>query len=101
VIAKKKPVAAQQCLTPTPPPPPPLKQSFNEIFKAYEAKTGKKLEVTYVPVSELDAKLAANPEDFGSFLHKIWATTGPYPQTDNHLYPDWNPSPVIDHVPVA
>jgi hypothetical protein len=25
-------------------------QSFNEIFKAYEEKTGKKLEVTYIPV---------------------------------------------------
>ena len=91
------PAAYEQCLTTT----RSSKQSFNEIFKAYETKTGKKLEVTYVPVSELDAKLAANPQDSGSFLHKFWATTGPYTQTDNHLYPDWNPSPVIDNVPVA
>jgi len=45
------------------------KQSFNEIFKAYEEKTGKKL-----PISELDARMAANPEDTVAFLHKHWAT---------------------------
>jgi len=74
------------------------KQSFNEIFKAYEAKTGKELEVTYIPVSELDARLAANPQDFASFLHKLWATAGPFLQTDNHMYPDWNPLSVLDNV---
>lgn len=76
-------------------------KSFNEIFKAYEEKTGKKLEVTYVPVSDLDAKIAAHPEDFPTVLHKFWATVGPFPRTDNNLYPDWNPSPVLDSVPVA
>ncbi|KAF8485198.1 NAD-P-binding protein [Russula ochroleuca] len=76
-------------------------KSFNEIFKAYEEKTGKKLEVTYIPVSELDARLAANPQDFPALLHKAWATVGPFQRTDNHLYPDWNPSPVIDKLPVA
>jgi len=76
-------------------------KSFNEIFKAYEEKTGKKLEVTYVPVSDLDAKIAAHPEDFPTVLHKFWATVGPFPRTDNNLYPNWNPSPVLDSVPVA
>ncbi|KAH9989373.1 NAD-P-binding protein [Russula compacta] len=76
-------------------------KSFNEIFKAYEEKTGKKVEVTYVPVSELDAKVVADPYDFPSLLHKFWATAGPFPRTDNHLYPDWNPTPVIDNVPIA
>jgi len=76
-------------------------KSFNELFKAYEEKTGKKLEVTYIPVSELDSRLAANPEDFPIVLHKFWATAGPFERTDNHLYPDWNPSPVIECVPVA
>jgi len=76
-------------------------KSFNEIFKAYEERTGKKLQVTHIPVSELDARLAANPKDFPAYLHKFWATAGPFQQTENHLYPDWNPSPVIDHVPVA
>jgi len=76
-------------------------KSFNEIFKAFEEKTGKKLQVTYIPVSELDARLAANPKDFPAYLHKYWATAGPFQRTENHLYPDWNPSPVIDHVLVA
>jgi len=76
-------------------------KSFNEIFKAYEAKTGKKLEVTYIPVSEYDKRLAANPQDFAAFLHKLWATAGPFTQTDNHLYPDWNPSSVLDNIPVV
>jgi len=76
-------------------------KSFNEIFKAYEEKTGKKVQVTYIPVTEIDAKIAANPEDFPAVLHKFWATTGPFPRTDNHLYPGWNPSSVLDNVPVA
>jgi len=76
-------------------------KSFNEIFNAYEERTGKKLQVTYIPVSELDASLAGNPKDFSAYLHKWWATAGPFQRTENHLYPDWNPSPVIDYVPVA
>ena len=76
-------------------------QSFNEIFKEYEAKTGKKVEVTYVPVSEYDARLASNPQDFVSFLQKLWATSDGLPKSDNYLYPDWNPSSVVDNIPVA
>ncbi|KAN0124392.1 hypothetical protein V8E52_002041 [Russula decolorans] len=76
-------------------------KSFNEIFKAYDEKTGKKLQVSYIPVSEYEARIAANPEDLPAVLHKIWANSVPFQRTDNHLYPDWNPSPVIDHLPVA
>jgi len=77
-------------------------KSFNEIFKGYEAKTGKKVEVAYIPVSELDARLASNPQDIASYLHKLWATwDGSREKTDNYLYPDWNPSPVIENLPVA
>jgi uncharacterized protein YbjT (DUF2867 family) len=76
-------------------------KSFNEIFKAYEERTGKKLQVTYIPVSELDARLAANPKDFPAYVHKFWATAGPFQRTGNHLYPEWNPSPVIDNMPVV
>ena len=75
-------------------------QSFNEIFEAYEAKTGKRLEVTYMPVSDLDARLAANRQDSAALLHKLWATTGAR-ETDNGLYPDWNPSSVLDNMPIA
>ena len=59
------------------------------------------MEVTYIPISEFDARLAANPQDFVAFLQKLWATVDGHLETDNHLYPGWNPSPVIDHVPVA
>jgi len=76
-------------------------KSFNEIFKEYEAKTGKKVEVTYIPVSELDVRLASNPQDFTSYLHKLWATADGGSKTDNHLYPGWNPSTVVDNIPVA
>ena len=75
-------------------------QSFNEIFKEYEAKTGKKVEVTYIPISELDARIASNPHDIASYLQKVWATPY-YTETDNHLYPDWDPSSVVDNIPVA
>jgi hypothetical protein len=67
----------------------------------YEEKTGKKLQVTYIPITEIDARIAANPGDFTSILHKFWATDGPFQRTDNRLYPDWNPSSVIDNLPVA
>lgn len=79
-----------------------LSQSFNEIVKEYEAKTGKKVDVTYVPISELDARIASNPQDLVAFLHKIWATAySRCSMTDNHLYPAWNPSSVIDNIPVT
>jgi hypothetical protein len=67
----------------------------------YEEKSGKKLEITYIPVSELDARLAADPKDLVAYLHKIWATAGPFDPADNNLYPDWNPSSVFDSLPAA
>jgi hypothetical protein len=76
-------------------------QSFNEVVKGYEAKTGKKVEVTYMSVSELDARLASNPKDISAFLHKLWATADRRLETDNHLYPGWNPSSVVDSIPIA
>ncbi|KAH9980936.1 NAD-P-binding protein [Lactifluus volemus] len=78
-------------------------KSFNEVFKAYEAKSGKKVEVTYIPISELDARIAANPMDLVSYLHKLWATVDPIQalDNDNYLYPDWNPSQMIDNITIA
>ncbi|KAI0257989.1 NAD-binding protein [Gloeopeniophorella convolvens] len=71
---------------------------LNEVFQQYEAKTGKKLDVTYAPVSKLDAKIAANPQDLAAYLHKVWATAGPFQTLNNDLYPEWNPSSVIDNL---
>ena len=76
-------------------------QSFNEIVKEYKARTGKKVEVTYVPVSEFDARLASSPQDVVAYLHKLWATTEGPLNTDNYLYPNWNPSSVVDNIPIA
>jgi len=76
-------------------------KTFNEVFKAFEEKSGKTLEVTHIPVSELDARIAANPQDFPSLLHKVFATEGPFVPNDNHLCPDWNPSPVFDNLSIA
>ncbi|ETW75532.1 hypothetical protein HETIRDRAFT_437183 [Heterobasidion irregulare TC 32-1] len=38
-------------------------QSFNDIFKSCEAKTGKELEVTYKSAPELQAALTSNPHN--------------------------------------
>jgi hypothetical protein len=59
------------------------------------------VEVTYIPVSELDARLASDPKDLYAYLHKRWATEDRRSETDNHLYPGWNPSSVVDTIPVA
>jgi hypothetical protein len=49
---------------------------MNEVFKAYDEKTEKKLQVTYVPTSEYDARLAANPKDFCCFPAEILGYCG-------------------------
>ncbi|KAI0040352.1 NAD-P-binding protein [Auriscalpium vulgare] len=74
------------------------RKSFNQIFQEYEAKTGKKLEVTYISDADLEARLKANPYDFAAFLHLSWAHgEGLVGTPDNGLYPDWNPNPVITY----
>ncbi|KAI0047507.1 NAD-P-binding protein [Auriscalpium vulgare] len=64
------------------------RKSFNQIFQEYEAKTGKKLQVTYHSDADLEARLKTNPHDFGAFLHKSWANgEGVVGTPDNGLYP--------------
>ena len=45
--------------------------------------------------------MVANPQDFLSYMQKVMATSEPFPRTDNHLYPDWNPSSVFDNLPMG
>lgn len=71
-------------------------QSLNEIFRGYEERTGTKLDVTYRTVDSLRAKLKENPYDFDAYLHIIWATDGVVGEPDNGLFPEWNPTKVID-----
>jgi hypothetical protein len=73
-----------------------LPQSFNEVFGAYEKRTGTKLEVTYRTVESLRARVEANARDIDAYLHLIMATDGRVGEPDNALYPDWNPTKVID-----
>ena len=71
-------------------------QSFNEIFRGYEERTGTKLDVTYRTIDSLRAKLAENAYDFDAYLHIIWATDGLVGEPDNGLFPEWNPTKVLD-----
>jgi len=72
--------------------------SFNKIATDYEAKTGKKLEVTRVSREALAEK--ASKGDFMSFLFHEWDLRGGTAGTPltNDLYPDWNPKSVIDSI---
>ncbi|KAA1474793.1 NAD-P-binding protein [Dentipellis sp. KUC8613] len=74
--------------------------SFNDIAKQYEAKTGKKVEVSYRSIADLEAAVKANAQDFPSVLHLSWAqgggVVGKPEELSNGLYPGWNPKKVID-----
>ncbi|KAH9055465.1 NAD-P-binding protein [Lactarius vividus] len=70
--------------------------TFNEVFKGYEERTGKKLDVTYRSLDSLRAKVAKNPYDLDAYFHINWATDGLNGKPDNDLYPEWNPTKVLD-----
>ncbi|EPQ50339.1 NAD P-binding protein [Gloeophyllum trabeum ATCC 11539] len=77
------------------------RKTLNEVAEAYLAKTGKKYEVTHTPRSELEAALKENPNNFVAWLKLAWeqgeGLTAKTPEeTANKLYPDWNPTPVVD-----
>ncbi|KAI0054400.1 NAD(P)-binding protein [Artomyces pyxidatus] len=73
------------------------RNTCNELFSAYETKTGKKLEITYRSIGELETAIAANPSDVGAVVQHIYATgDGVIESPDNALYPNWNPTPTID-----
>ncbi|KAI0060609.1 NAD-P-binding protein [Artomyces pyxidatus] len=72
-------------------------KSLNEVVNAYEAKTRKKVEVSYRSIEDLKAAVAANPHDFGAQMHLVFALgEGAVGTPDNDLYPDWHPAPIID-----
>jgi len=54
-----------------------------------------------LPISDLDTRLATNPQETPTYVHKLWEASGPFLQTDSHLYPNWNLSSVLDKIPVA
>jgi hypothetical protein len=75
-------------------------QSFNQIFKEYEERTGKKLNVTYRSESELRAAISKNREDRVSVLQLDWGLggglVGRLDQLSVSEYPDWNPKTIAD-----
>jgi len=75
-------------------------QSFNQIFKEYEEKTGKKLNVTYRPESELRAAISKNRADIASVLQLDWGLgrglVGPLDQLSVSDYHGWNPKTIAD-----
>jgi hypothetical protein len=70
-------------------------QSFNEILKSYEEKTGKTLEINRIPPSELEKR-----SDPVSALTLRWergeGVVGD--PLDNDLYPGWNPKKVLEYI---
>lgn len=74
--------------------------SYNQIFAAYEKKTGKKIDVTYRSAQELQDAFASNPQDAGSYMQYVWTLgqgqVGKPEQVSNGVYPEWNPKNVLD-----
>lgn len=70
------------------------------MIAQWEARTGRKAEVTHHPIDERKAKLAANPADILSSLiidcdagHGV---VGPREALSNSVYPEWKPRGVVD-----
>ncbi|KAF8596544.1 NAD(P)-binding protein [Ceratobasidium sp. AG-I] len=74
-------------------------KSFNEFVEIWEAKHNVKLEVSYMPISELDERIVRDPADheaaIGREMFSGRAATGP---VANSLFPDWNPKSLRDAI---
>ncbi|KAI0259727.1 NAD-P-binding protein [Gloeopeniophorella convolvens] len=77
------------------------RKSYNEVVRLYEDKTGKKVEVEYIPASVLTERVNENPEDVVSYIQLSVVNMGLGGKPDNDLFPDWKPAPAIDGVPLA
>lgn len=77
-------------------------QSLNEIYKAYEARSGNKVEVTYRSIPELQKTMKNNPKDIGSMWQCLWALgvgiVGTPEQVSESIrvWPEWNPKKISD-----
>lgn len=73
---------------------------MNDVYKAYESKTGKKVDVTYRSIPELQETMKNNPQDVGSMWQCLWAlgvgSVGTPEQVSNKIWPEWNPKTISD-----
>lgn len=73
---------------------------MNDIIGGYESRTGKAIKVTYLPTKDLEKAVAENEHDMLSSIRLLLATgkgvVGAEAEVDNHEFPDWNPTKVID-----
>lgn len=70
-------------------------QTFDEIVKAYESKTGKSVEITRFSSEEIKEMKKAG--DVFGVLYADWEEGGGIVgEPDNGLYPGWNPKKVVD-----
>ncbi|TFK47733.1 NAD(P)-binding protein [Heliocybe sulcata] len=76
-----------------------------KIWQGYEAKTGRKLQVTYHPLSEQEAVMRDNPNTSIPYIlawgYVSWDKgDGVLVKSDeelaNKLWPEWNPTPAVD-----
>ncbi|EIM89928.1 NAD-P-binding protein [Stereum hirsutum FP-91666 SS1] len=77
--------------------------SVNDVYKAYEVKTGKKAEVTYRTIPELKEAMESNPRDIASMWHCWWAlgvgSVGAPEQVSNGVWPAWKPKSISFFIP--
>jgi len=67
--------------------------TFNEILKFYQEKTGKALEISHIPPSELEKR----PGLVSALAHRWDMGDGVVGDNlDNDLYPGWNPKKAVD-----
>jgi len=72
-------------------------QTFDEIVKTYESRTGKPLDVIHLSSEEIKKKEEA--ADLLGILYFDWENgNGVVGEPDNDLYPGWNPKKVIDAI---
>jgi len=64
-------------------------------LRSYQEKTGKTLEITHIPPSELEKRT-----DFAAGIALRWergeGVVGD--SVDNDLYPGWNPKKVLEYI---
>ncbi|KZO93431.1 NAD-binding protein [Calocera viscosa TUFC12733] len=72
--------------------------SMNKVLAEYQVRTGKKVEITYLPLEEVEAKAKAG--DIKSILQLVFELYGEYGTEEemNVDWPDFNPETVVDAI---